>query len=116
MYIVITDFKIHCEKTLDRINSKLNSKLEEQEFKQVGADFIVRLDSHDLDFVQDKKRLSLIPMQSLFPRANKSNVILYFILLLNVILMLQGCMSSMNRSESAAAPAVPIERTVSNGH
>lgn len=43
MYIAITDTRVYTAKTLPMLNRSMNGMLEEDEFKQVGADSVVIL-------------------------------------------------------------------------
>ena len=40
MYIAITDTRVYTAKTLPMLNRSMNGMLEEDEFKQVGADSV----------------------------------------------------------------------------
>ncbi|WP_202709708.1 hypothetical protein [Sporosalibacterium faouarense] len=85
MYIVILEEDIVVANTLSKLNKKLGSKLEEQEFKKVGNNRIVKLTEKDLDFVQDKKRLATIPIKNLYSKDKTHKLILYAILFFNFI-------------------------------
>ncbi len=60
MYYVLTKNRIYKGKSTNDINHQLGGMLDEDEFKQIGPDMIVNLSESDIDFVQDKKKLSSI--------------------------------------------------------
>lgn len=69
-------------KTLPMLNRSMNGMLEEDEFKQVGADSVVVLSAADLDFVQDKRKLSSIMFGNFF----KKDVVPRNLMIANIIL------------------------------
>ena len=88
MYYVITDQKIVKGKTLAGLNSSLGTLLEENEFKIIGNDKIINLSKNDLLFLQDKKRLSQIPIQKLY-RKDNSIYLIYALFALQVITLIR---------------------------
>lgn len=88
MLYVITPSGVTSGKTLNQINKKLKAKFDENEFTQLGADKITKINTDDVEFVQDKKRLSMIPMSSLY-KADNSKYYLIGILILQMILLLK---------------------------
>ena len=82
MYIVITDTKVHTAKNLAMLNRSMNALLEENEFKQIGADNVAVLTASDLDFVQDKRKLSSIMFGNFF----KKDTLPRTLMIINIIL------------------------------
>lgn len=82
MYIVITDTKIHTAKNLPMLNRSMNALFEEDEFKQIGGDSVAILTSSDLDFVQDKRKLSSIMFGNFF----KKDTLPRTLMIINIIL------------------------------
>jgi hypothetical protein len=91
MFIVITPSKIFTAKTLDGINKQIHSQIDMDEFKSIGGDLIVNMSSADLDFVQDKRKLSSIMFGNFFKKDNTArnliiiNLIFTFIILTRVM-------------------------------
>ena len=75
MYIAITDTRVYTAKTLPMLNRSMNGMLEEDEFKQVGADSVVVLSAANLDFVQD----NVVPRNLMI-----ANIILTFIMFVRI--------------------------------
>lgn len=90
MYIAITDTRVYTAKNLSMLNRTMNGLMEENEFKQIGADNVAILTSSDLNFVQDKKKLSTIMFGNFFKKDTLPrnlmilNVILTFILFVRI--------------------------------
>lgn len=87
MYIVITDNGAVTGKSLKDTNKQLNAQIEENEFKQLGPDRIVKLTEQDLEFVQDKRRMSRIPIEKLFKKNSSITLILAIIMIIEFILL-----------------------------
>jgi hypothetical protein len=66
MYYVVTDFKVYQAKSRSGLNKLIDGKIEDAEMVTIGEDKIVYLNPVNLDFVQDKKRMSQIPMSALY--------------------------------------------------
>jgi len=89
MYCVITEDGVETARTLKGINNRLKAKLDKVEFKRLGGDYIVTLTNRDLEFVQDKKRMSMIPIDKLY-KTDNSKMMLMFILVLSFISAVRG--------------------------
>jgi hypothetical protein len=89
MVYIITDDGVLTGKTINAANKKLNAKLEDVEMVSLGADKVVKLTDNDIDFVQDKKRLSLIPISNLYKTDNTVKYMTIGILILNFILLVK---------------------------
>lgn len=88
-YYALTDIGIFKAGTIKGLNKKLNAKFDRKEFVYIGKDAIVRLNDKDIDFVQDKKRLSQIPIQTLYKK-DSTKYFLYFIIFLQIIMLIRG--------------------------
>lgn len=73
----------------NHLNKKLKGVLDDAEFVFVGKDAIVKLTEKDLEFVQDKGRLSQIPIQQLYKK-DITKLILYFVVILQLIILIRG--------------------------
>ena len=89
MLYVLTPNGVVTGKTLGQVNKKLNAKLEESEFSQLGSDKIVRMETQDIDFVQDKKRLSIIPISNLYKSDGSMKYMLLGMLFLQFFLLVK---------------------------
>ena len=68
MFYVVTQNKIYKGKTLKEVNKAINGQIDLDEFHPVGTDLIVHLSASDLDFVQDKRKLSSIMFGNFFKK------------------------------------------------
>lgn len=89
MYYVITDHKVYSAKSRGGLNKLIEGKIEDVEMKSIGEDKIVNLSAQDLDFLQDKKRLSMIPIQALY-KSDNSKYLLLAVLIVQFIILLKG--------------------------
>lgn len=89
MYYVLTKTRIVKGKTTKEINSQLDALLEESEYVQLGADMIINLSETDLDFVQDKKKLSSIMFGNFFKKDNTPKIVAIINLVVTFIIMMR---------------------------
>lgn len=82
MYYAITETKVYSAKTLALLNRSMNGLMDEDEFKQIGGDRVALLSPSDLDFVQDKRKLSTIMFGNFF----KKDTLPRNLMILNIIL------------------------------
>lgn len=82
MYYAITETKVYTAKSLSLLNRSMNGLMNEDEFKQIGGDRVVLLSPSDLDFVQDKRKLSTIMFGNFF----KKDTLPRNLMILNIIL------------------------------
>lgn len=82
MYYAITETKVYTAKSLSLLNRSMNGLMDEDEFKQIGGDRVVLLSPSDLDFVQDKRKLSTIMFGNFF----KKDTLPRNLMILNIIL------------------------------
>lgn len=86
MYYVITKNGVRSSGSLDKLNSNLDMKMDDDEFKAIGADRIVNLTDEDYDFVRDKKRMSSIAFQNFFMKDTRPTM--YFIIELIIMFII----------------------------
>ena len=90
MYIVITENHVYTGKSLTLLNCSMGAQMDEDEFKQIGADSVAILTAKDLDFVQDKRKLSSIMFGNFFKKDTLPrnlmiiNIILTFIMFVRI--------------------------------
>ena len=82
MYYAITETKVYTAKSLSLLNRSMNGLMDEDEFKQIGGDRVVFLNSSDFKFVQDKRKLSTIMFGNFF----KKDTLPRNLMILNIIL------------------------------
>lgn len=82
MYYAITETKVYTAKSLSLLNRSMNGLMDDDEFKQIGGDRVALLTSSDLDFVQDKRKLSTIMFGNFF----KKDTLPRNLMILNTIL------------------------------
>lgn len=92
MFIVITQNKIYKGKSLKDINRSIHGQMDLDEFHPLGGDYIVNLSLDDLDFVQDKKRLSNIMFGNFFKKdtLTRNLIIVNFIFTFICLIRLMG--------------------------
>lgn len=88
MFYVITNRGVIKGLTLKDVNIKMKTAFEISDFKVVGRDYIIKVTSQDIDFVQDKKRMSQIPIRNLY-KADITKLLIYFMLFLQFILLVK---------------------------
>jgi len=89
MYYAETDNGIISGKTLKEINSKLKAQLDENEMRQLGPDRVIKITEQDLEFIQDKKRMSRIPIEKLFRKNNTLTLFIIIIMALQFIVLVK---------------------------
>lgn len=89
MYYVVKKNEIISSKNLRGINKRTNAKFENDEFQAIGSDFITIVNEKDMEFVQDKKRLALIPLQNLYKSENTGKIMLGIIVFMQLIILVK---------------------------
>lgn len=89
MYYVITKSRIYRSKTIKEMNHQLDGLLDENEYCQIGGDFIVNLSDNDMDFVQDKKKLSSIMFGNFFKKDNTPKIIAIVNLVFTLLILIR---------------------------
>lgn len=92
MYYVITMDGVKKSKNLRFLNKKLNIDLEKYEMKRIGNDYIIKVNAENLEFLEDKKKIAEIPIRKLF-KADRKEIVLYFMLFLQFVILIKGCVA-----------------------
>ena len=76
MYYLITKQGVITGKTKKEVelNGKIKGKIDHDEMIALGPDYVVRLTDADIDFVQDKRKLSQIMFSNFFKKDNSGKV------------------------------------------
>ena len=74
MIYLITDSGVKSAKTFKEFNNKCHVLLEESECASCGGDFVSYATNNDLDFLQDKARVSNIMFGNFFRKDNSAKV------------------------------------------
>lgn len=76
MFYLITKQGVISGKTKKDLetNSKIKGKIDYDEMTALGADYVIKMTDADIDFVQDKKKLSEIMFSSFFRKDNSAKV------------------------------------------
>lgn len=81
MYYAITKFGVATGKTLGEIRTNQfikgnvsKGKIDRDEFQVVGPDYVINLTDSDLEFIQDKHKLSQIMFNNFFKTDNSAKV------------------------------------------
>lgn len=82
MIYQITDNGVRTGRDFKSFNDKYHIMLEEEECVRLGNDFVICVTNKDLEFLQDKARVSNIMMGNLFRKDNSGKVLI----LINMIL------------------------------
>lgn len=89
-YILITDRHVYTGDSSAQIAKVTNLPIEESEFKRLDNYFISKVSDVDIDFLQDKKRLSNIPWQSMLKKDMTERYILYAVIVLEIFNLIRG--------------------------
>ncbi len=82
MYIVIAENRVYTAKNLPALNRSMGGLMDEDEFKQIGADNVAVITAADLDFIQDKRKLSTIMFGNFF----KKDTLPRNLMIINIVL------------------------------
>lgn len=89
MFYAVTQNKIYKGKTLKEVNRAINGQIDLDEFHPVGTDLIVYLSASDLDFVQDKRKLSSIMFGNFFKKDTLTRNLMIINLIFTFICMVK---------------------------
>lgn len=90
MYYAITPDGVVPAKELKDFE-KTGIKLDYDEFKIAGSDRVINLTEQDMDFVQDKKKISRLMLSQLYHTGQKqSNLYFYILIILTIISIIHG--------------------------
>lgn len=88
MFYVITSRGVVTGRNLTSINSQLDCKFDNEEFRPYGPDMVTKITDDDLDFVRDKKRVSAIMFGNFFRKDKSQKIIGIFSLVLLFMILL----------------------------
>lgn len=90
MYIAIVPNNVVIRSTIKGINKKLDSALEEKDFKSLGKFRVVTLSADNLEFVKDLKIMQSIPMKTLYKKETLIPLMIGINIMLTFILLVKG--------------------------
>ena len=70
------------------MNAKIKGKVDYDEMLALGSDYVVKLTDADIDFIQDKRKLSQIMFSNFFKKDNSAKVLCFFNLFLTFLLFI----------------------------
>lgn len=70
------------------MNVKIKGKVDYDEMMALGGDYVVKLTDADIDFIQDKRKLSQIMFSNFFKKDNSAKVLCFFNLFLTFLLFI----------------------------
>lgn len=82
MIYLITDHGVKSAKSINDFNKRYRVLLEEAELTPLGPDRVVKVTNQDIDFIQDKYRMSNIMFGNFFRKDNSGKVLM----IVNIIL------------------------------
>lgn len=75
MFYIITDQGVISGKNLQTINKTHNLLIQKDELKAIGADYVVCMTQKDIDFCQDKAKLSQIMFGNFFKKDSMPTIL-----------------------------------------
>ena len=91
MIYIITDMGVKVGKTVDDVNRRYKIKVEPAELYPCGPDMVAKLTREDIDFVQDKHRMSNIMFGNFFKVDNSVKLLVIVNLILTAVLLFTSC-------------------------
>lgn len=90
MYYFITKQGVIAGRTKKEceMNAKIKGKVDYDEMLSLGPDYVVKLTDADIDFIQDKRKLSQIMFSNFFKKDNSAKVLCFFNLFLTFLLFI----------------------------
>lgn len=85
MWYVITDRGVVKGRTRKECSLLLKGKIDSNEFVPLGPDMVCKMTDLDIDFVQDKYKLSQIMFSNFFKKDNSTKVMLFIVVFLQCI-------------------------------
>lgn len=87
MIYMITDSGVRTGRTFRELNNKYHVLLEEAECTPVGPDYVVATTAKDLEFLQDKARVSNIMFGNFFRTDNSGKILAIVNIILTVLIL-----------------------------
>lgn len=91
MVYLITDSGVKVGKTVRDVNKKYAIEVEPAELYPCGPDMVAKLTREDIDFVQDKRRMSNIMFGNFFKVDNSGKLLTIANLILTCVLLFTSC-------------------------
>lgn len=90
MYYFITKQGVIAGRTKKEceMNAKIKGKVDYDEMMALGGDYVVKLTDADIDFIQDKRKLSQIMFSNFFKKDNSAKVLCFLNLFLTFLLFI----------------------------
>lgn len=87
MIYMITDSGVRSARDFKEFNNKYHVLLEEAECTPLGADLVTKVTQQDLDFLQDKARVSNIMFGNFFRKDNSGKILAIVNIILTVLIL-----------------------------
>lgn len=87
MYYLITDSGVIAARTMKEMNNKNHILAESSEYKPLGPDMVCIVTQQDLDFLQDKARVSNIMFGNFFRKDNSVKVFMIINIILTALIL-----------------------------
>lgn len=87
MYYVITEHGVLKDANLKRLCNQNHILVEKSEFISVGADYVTKVTNQDLDFLQDKARVSNIMFGNFFRKDSTTKIFVIVNLILTALIL-----------------------------
>lgn len=87
MIYMVTDSGVRSAKNLHEFNNKYHVLLEESECAPLGPDLVVTATNQDLEFLQDKARMSNIMFGNFFKKDNSVKIFAIVNIVLSVLII-----------------------------
>ena len=91
MIYIITDSGVKVGRTEKEVNRKYNILVEPAELYPCGPDKVAKLTREDIDFVQDKRRMSAIMFGNFFKTDNSGKLLTIVNLIITCVLLFRSC-------------------------
>ena len=87
MVYLITDSGVESGKTLKELNKKYGIELEACECMQLGPDQVIKVTKANIDFLEDKRRMSNIMFGNFFRKDNSAKLIMLVNLIITTVIL-----------------------------
>lgn len=89
-FIAITEHEVYIGKTEEDVNRQAGGLIDMPEYKRIGDTFVSILNPSDLEFVQDKRRMSNIPFRKLGKADQTQQFLIIAVLILQFLSFVTG--------------------------
>ena len=87
MIYLITDSGVKSARTFKQLNDRYHVLLEPDECISVGADFVAKITNKDMEFLQDKAKVSNIMFSNFFRKDNSGKLLTIVNIILSVVIL-----------------------------